>query len=85
MTAKIVIYTAPHCSYCTWAKNLLDAKKLSYEEIRIDLDATQRAEMEKLSGRRTVPQIFINDQSIGGFDDLSALAQSGKLESLLKS
>jgi glutaredoxin 3 len=85
MVANIIIYTGANCSYCTWAKNLLDAKNLPYQEIRIDLDEKKRVEMEQLSGRRTVPQIFINDQHIGGFDDLSALAKSGKLESLLES
>jgi len=82
--AKIIMYTKADCPYCDWAKQLLDAKHASYEEIRIDLEPDKRAEMEKLSGRRTVPQIFINDQSIGGFDDLSALAKAGKLDLLLK-
>lgn len=81
---KIIIYTKAQCPYCDFAKQLLDAKKQTYTEIRIDLDPAQRAEMERLSARRTVPQIFINDQAIGGFDDLSALAQSGELDKLLK-
>lgn len=82
--AKIIIYTTSTCPYCDWAKQLLDAKKTSYQEIRVDLDQNKRVEMEKLSGRRTVPQIVINDQAIGGFDDLSALDKSGKLAELLK-
>jgi glutaredoxin 3 len=82
--AKIVMYSKANCPYCDWAKLLLDSKKATYSEIRIDLDADQRAEMERLSGRRTVPQIFINDQPIGGYDDLSALAKSGELDKLLK-
>lgn len=82
---KVIIYSKENCPYCDWAKQLLDSKKISYQEIRIDLDPDKRAEMERLSGRRTVPQIFINDKSIGGFDDLSALATSGQLEHLLKS
>lgn len=79
----IVIYTKENCPYCTWAEQFLDARKLSYEEIRIDLHPEKRIEMEKLSGRRTVPQIFINGQAIGGYDDLVALAESGKLDRLL--
>jgi len=82
--AKVVIYSKENCPYCTFAKQLLDSKKISYEEIRIDTDPDQRIEMERLSGRRTVPQIFINDQPIGGYDDLSSLAKSGKLDPLLK-
>lgn len=82
--AKIVVYSKATCPYCDWAKQLLDEKKLAYTEIRVDLDAEKLAEMQQLSGRRTVPQIFINDQAIGGFDDLSALAKSGKLDILLR-
>lgn len=80
---KIIMYTKENCSYCVRAKQLLTTKKLDYQEIRIDLDPAKREEMERLSGRRTVPQIFINDQAIGGYDDLFALAQSGKLHDLL--
>jgi glutaredoxin 3 len=80
---KIILYTKENCSYCTRAKQLLTAKKLHYQEIRIDLNPDKRIEMERLSGRRTVPQIFINDQSVGGYDDLFALSQSGRLTNLL--
>ncbi len=81
--ANIVIYTKENCPYCTWAKQLVAAKQAIYKEIRVDLDPAKREEMERLSGRRTTPQIFINDQAIGGFDDLSALAKSGNLDNLL--
>ena len=81
---SVVIYTTLQCAYCQWAKNLLDRKKIPYQEIRVDVDSQKRAEMERLSGRRTVPQIFIHGQSIGGFDDLSALDQSGALETLIQ-
>lgn len=84
MQAKVVIYTKANCGYCNFAKQLLDNKKVHYEEIRIDLDEKLRALVEQKSGHRTVPQIFINDQPIGGFDDLSALENSGKLDTLLK-
>lgn len=81
--AKVVIYSAASCSYCVRAKMLLAQKKVAFEEIRVDLDAAKRAEMIELSGRQTVPQIFINDQHIGGFDDMWALEQKGELDSLL--
>ena len=66
------------------AKKLLSERHVTFEEIRIDLDSLQREEMIKRSERRTVPQIFINDQAIGGYDDLAGLAKSGKLDTLLK-
>lgn len=81
--AKVVIYTTEICPYCLRAKELLNARGVSYEEIRVDLDEARREEMMRLSGRRTVPQIFINDVSIGGYDDLALLSKSGKLDALL--
>lgn len=81
---KVVIYTKQNCPYCHLAKELLSARQIPYEEIRIDLDDNKRDEMIRLSNKRTVPQIFINDQPIGGYDDLAALAKSGKIDSLLK-
>lgn len=84
MQAKVVIYTKANCPYCVWAKQLLDKKHATYQELRIDLDETARQDMDRLSGgRRTVPQIFINDQLIGGFDDLSTLEKAGQLDNLL--
>ena len=82
---KIIIYTKNNCSYCDWAKQLLDAKKASYEEIYVDEEPDKLTEMVERSGRRTTPQIFINDKHIGGFDDLSALDKAGELEKLLTS
>jgi len=81
--SEIIIYTKAICPYCDWAKKLLDSKNASYQEIRVDTNPDEREKMEKLSGRRTVPQIFINGQAIGGFDDLSALDKAGKLDILL--
>ncbi len=80
---NVVIYSSNHCPYCTRAKDLLQRKQLNYKEIRVDQDENQMAKMVELSGRRTVPQIFINDKPIGGFDDLWALEQQGKLDLLL--
>jgi len=82
--AKVMVYTKDNCPYCHMAKELLSQRHIAYEEIRIDLDDSKKEEMMRLSNRRTVPQIFINDQSIGGYDDLAALAKSGKLDGLLK-
>ena len=82
--SNIKVYSSKNCSYCVRAKQLLESKGLDFEEIRIDLDDAQREIMMEKSGRRTVPQIFINDQAIGGFDDLYALQQSGKLDQLLE-
>jgi len=83
--ATIILYSKADCAYCEWAKKLLDSKKLAYEEIRIDLDPEKRLEMEQLTSRRTTPQIIINDQPIGGYDDLVKLATSGQLNDLLAS
>jgi len=81
--AKVVMYTKASCPYCNMAKDLLNAKQVTFEEIRADLDEQALQDMMRLSNRRSVPQIFINDQSIGGYDDLAALEKSGKLDELL--
>lgn len=82
--AKVIVYSKENCPYCRLAKDLLTARKINFQEIRVDLDANKLNEMIEHSNRRTVPQIFINDQAIGGYDDLAALAKSGKLDDLLK-
>ena len=81
--AKVIVYSSANCSYCTRAKQLLESKGIEYQEIRVDVDPQAREKMMEQSGRRTVPQIFINDQSIGGYDDLYALDKAGKLDALL--
>lgn len=81
--STVVIYSKASCPYCVMAKQLLDARGVKYSEIRIDLIEAERDNMIRLSGRRTVPQIFINEKPIGGYDDLAALAKSGKLDDLL--
>ena len=81
--AKVAVYATEACPYCHAAKALLTRKNIAFEEIRVDLDPAARALMQERSGRRTVPQIFINDKPIGGFDDLAALNQSGVLDKLL--
>lgn len=80
--ANVVIYTKESCPYCVLAKTLLTQHGFAFSEIRIDLDDSKREEMMRLSNKRTVPQIFIDGQSIGGYDDLAALAKSGKLDGL---
>jgi glutaredoxin 3 len=81
--ASVVIYSTKFCPFCDRAKALFDKKGVSYSEVRVDLDADVRTEMMEKSGRRTVPQIFINDRPIGGFDELWALETQGKLDRLL--
>lgn len=81
---KIRIYTTPICPYCVRAKSLLKKKGAPFEEIDVFMDSGARAEMESQSnGRRTVPQIFIGEQHVGGCDDLYALDDAGKLDALL--
>jgi glutaredoxin 3 len=81
--AKVVIYTTNYCPYCTGAKSLLRAKKVEFEEIDVTDDPARRAEMEKLSHRRTVPQVFIDGEPIGGYDDARLLDARGELDRLL--
>ena len=81
--ARIEIYTTGYCGYCRRAKALLDMKSVSYEEIRVDVEPEQRAEMVQRAGRRTVPQIFIDERGIGGCDELFALERAGDLDKLL--
>lgn len=82
--AHVKIYTTDYCPFCHRAKALLENKGIEYEEISVQHDPSLRAEMEKLSGRRTVPQIFINGKSIGGCDDLYALDAKDNLDNLLQ-
>ena len=80
----IVIYGTEFCSYCTAARMLLKNKGLNYEDILVSQNDEKRREMERRSGGgRTVPQIFINGELIGGFDELYSLDQSGQLDALL--
>jgi glutaredoxin 3 len=81
--AKVVIYTTSYCPYCFGAKALLRSKNVEFEEIDVTDDPAQRAEMERLSTRRTVPQIFINAHPIGGYDEARRLNASGELDRLL--
>jgi glutaredoxin 3 len=79
---KVVMYGTKHCSYCGAAQMLLTKKGVDYEFILVS-DARLRDEIERRSGQRTVPQIFIDDEPVGGFDELYALDQDGRLDALL--
>lgn len=81
---RVEIYTWQYCSYCLAAKRLLRQKGAEFIEYAIDHDENQRARMEaRANGRRTVPQIFINDRHIGGYSELAHLERSGQLDGLL--
>ena len=84
MSVPVEIYTWPHCPYCMRAKELFDRKGIDYTEIDVLDNTARRAEMEKRSSRRTVPQIFIGGTHVGGCDDLYALDDKNGLESLLE-
>jgi glutaredoxin 3 len=78
------MYSTAVCPYCVAAERLLRSKGVAeIDKIRVDLDPAQRAVMMEKTGQRTVPQIYINDTHVGGFDDLSALEHAGKLGALL--
>ena len=82
--AHVTIYTTAICPYCQMAKDLLSRKGLAYSEIDVMGDPRRRAEMrEKAGGRDTVPQIWIGERHVGGYDDLSALDRAGQLDPLL--
>ena len=82
--ARIRMYSTAVCPFCLRAEMLLKAKGITeIEKIRVDLDPRQREEMMHKTGRRTVPQIYIGDAHVGGFDELAALEHAGKLNSLL--
>jgi len=78
----IEVYSTPNCPFCVSAKALLESKNLSYQEIDVSDDIDSLQKMMKLSGLRTVPQIFINHQSIGGYEELSKMNAEGDLPHL---
>jgi len=80
---KVVVYTTQYCPYCVQAKTLLRHKGVPFDEIDVGGDDELRTKMIEASGRRTVPQIFINDQPIGGFEELRSLEEQGELDRLL--
>ena len=80
---RVVIYTQVFCGYCAAALALLEKKGVEFEKIDVTLKADLRREMMDRSGRQTVPQIFVNEEHIGGYDDMAALEKAGKLDGLL--
>ena len=83
--AKVSMYTTAVCPYCVRAEMLLKQRGVDeIEKIRIDLDPAQRSAMMERTGRRTVPQIYIGETHVGGFDDLAALDRAGQLKPLLE-
>ena len=80
---KILIYSTRWCPFCVMAKRLLAAKGFDVEEVAVDSDPARRIEMVQRTGRRSVPQIFIGEQHIGGFEDMAELDHKGELDSLL--
>ena len=84
MSARVLMYATAACPFCQSAERLLLAKGVQLDKVRVDLEPERRAEMQKKSGRRTVPQIWIGERHVGGCDDLYALEREGKLDPLLK-
>ncbi|CEK09825.1 glutaredoxin 3 [Legionella hackeliae] len=82
--ADVIMYSTAYCPYCSRARDLLDKKGVTYTDIRVDDEPGKRDEMIEKSGRRTVPQIFINGQHIGGCDDMYELERQGHLDKLLR-
>ena len=82
---KITIYTGPVCNYCDAAKRLLKRNNVSYSEINIaEVDGALDEMLKKTNGKRTIPQIFFDDQHIGGYEEIRALEKDNKLQDLLK-
>lgn len=82
-SANVEIYSSAACPFCIWALQLLESQGIQYTEYSVDRDAKLRQEAMDRSGRRTVPQIFINGAPIGGFDELEMLHQNGRLDALI--
>ena len=81
--AKVLVYSSPFCGYCGAAKRLLQKRGIEYTEVDVMFHPDRRAEMIARSGRQTVPQIFIGERHVGGFDDLNALEKRGGLDRIL--
>lgn len=83
MKAKVEIFTSSHCPYCVWAKKLLEKKGAQYEETRIDTDTRHLKKLQERTDHTSVPQVFINDMHIGGYQEMVELDREGKLDHLL--
>ena len=83
MAAEVIVYATRFCPYCMMARRLLNKKGIEFTEISVSGDNALWDEMEQKSGRNTVPQIFINGESVGGYDDIAALNRQGELDQKL--
>ncbi len=82
--AKITLYTTNYCGYCRAAKALLKGKNLPFEEINVEGDDAKREWLVEATGQRTVPQIFIDEKSIGGYQELAELEKNGELDKIIQ-
>lgn len=83
MSKRVTMYATGYCPYCSMAERLLQSKGVEIDKIRVDLEPQRRVEMMTRSQRRTVPQIYVGDVHVGGYDDLSAMDRAGELDALL--
>jgi glutaredoxin 3 len=83
-SARVVVYSTDYCPYCTRAKQLLAKKGVSFEEVRVDDRPDLRQWLQQVTRQRTVPQVFVNGRPLGGFTDIAALDQKGRLDPLLE-
>lgn len=83
LSTKVLMYTTRYCPYCIAARDLLDTKAVEYTDVAVDGNLELRAQISRLSGARTVPQIWINSDHVGGYTELAMLERSGKLDLLL--
>ena len=83
--SKVLMYSTRFCPFCMMARRLLDSKGVKYEEIPVDGDMEKRRKMQEITGRHTVPQVFIGERHVGGFDDLAEAENSGQLDQWLQS
>ena len=81
--AEVIVYRTPWCGYCFRVKHLLESKGVPFKEVDVSDDPDQRQWLAEVTHQRTVPQVFINGKSVGGFDDLARLNRSGELDRLL--
>ncbi|MEA2627272.1 MAG: glutaredoxin 3 [Candidatus Binatota bacterium] len=84
MAAPVKVYTTIYCTYCRQAKALLERKGVEFEEVDVTTDSDSRDWLVRTTGRRTVPQVFIGEQPVGGYDELRELERSGELDQLLQ-
>ena len=84
MASQVQVYKTPYCGYCVRAVNLLRSKGIAFEEIDVSHDDEKREWLVEATGQRTVPQIFINGRSVGGYTDLAALDRAGRLDTMIQ-